>query len=336
MVLDRRDKIWYNISLMSRLFTLFLVLLAFTCDASWYWPFGSDEEEVEPPRISELMEPASLLIDKASDYADEGKIEEAIAEYRKALMELDRIELENPERAQSQEFATLRNKRAYVNSHIDTLLLEEVTKNAARVAITDTTELEKLYERRKAQERAAKEEAKKRKSAKKNRSEAAKVDEALRDLDSSKKEALDDKNDKKSGKDASSKDSKDGKQEEEEDPKTQSRAAQLAFIVEALQSGNLASARENIDELLKEKPNDDAALNLRARLEMLEGDSDKAENTLYQCILSNPRSHYAYYNMARVIISARGRQGRKSAAQYYKMGREIGGPVDEGIEEALK
>ena len=47
--------------------TICAVACAATAGASWYWPFGSDEEEVEKPRISELMEDASKLIDNASD-----------------------------------------------------------------------------------------------------------------------------------------------------------------------------------------------------------------------------------------------------------------------------
>ena len=126
------------------------VALAWGVQASWYWPFGSDDDEAKPRRISELMEPASALIDEASDLAADGKVDESIAAYRKALVELDRVEAENPERAKSAEFATLRNKRAYVNAAIDTMLLSQVKANARAVAVSDTTELE----RRLAAERA--------------------------------------------------------------------------------------------------------------------------------------------------------------------------------------
>lgn len=119
--------------------------------ASWYWPFGSDsdEETKVPVRISELMEPASLLIDEAADLAAEGKAEESIEKYRQALLALDRIELENPERVEKPEFATLRTKRAYVNAAIDGMLLMQIRENARAVAVSDTRELErKLAEER--------------------------------------------------------------------------------------------------------------------------------------------------------------------------------------------
>lgn len=120
-------------------------MLALACgvQASWYWPFGSDDESGDEPRISELMEPATELIDEASDLAADGRIDESVEKYRKALTELDRIEMENPERSKGSEFATLRNKRAYLNAAIDSMLLSQVKQNAKVVAVSDTTELEK-------------------------------------------------------------------------------------------------------------------------------------------------------------------------------------------------
>lgn len=138
---------------------LFSIALSFACgvQASWYWPFGSDDTEEDAPRISELMEPATELIDEASDLAGDGKIDESIEKYRKALDELSRIEQENPERVKSAEFATLRNKRAYVNAAIDSMLLSQVKQNAKVVAVSDTTELEKkLAEEREAKKAAGK------------------------------------------------------------------------------------------------------------------------------------------------------------------------------------
>lgn len=125
--------------------------LASSALASWYWPFGSDsaEETTVPVRISELMEPASLLIDEAADLAAEGQAEASIEKYRQALLELDRIELENPERIEKPEFASLRTKRAYVNAAIDGMLLRQVRENARAVSVSDTQELErKLAEER--------------------------------------------------------------------------------------------------------------------------------------------------------------------------------------------
>ena len=102
---------------------------------------------------------------------------------------------------------------------------------------------------------------------------------------------------------------------------------------EKVAAGDEKTALAVIRGLLAERPNDAAALNLKARIEMNRGDLAAAESTLDQCIRSNPRSYYAFYNMARVLLRARpGEEGRKSAKKYYKRGREIGGPRDDEIE----
>ena len=72
---------------------------------SWYWPFGSDDEEVIP-RVSELMEPASTNIDAATDFEYDGKFDEAIACYEAALRALDMVEAEYPDQMKKPEFTT--------------------------------------------------------------------------------------------------------------------------------------------------------------------------------------------------------------------------------------
>ena len=57
-----------------------------------------------------------------------------------------------------------------------------------------------------------------------------------------------------------------------------------------------------LKELLKERVDDVAALNLKAAVELAEGNAKAAEETLHSSIRSNPRSHYAYYNLARLIL----------------------------------
>jgi len=120
-----------------------LFLIPSLAQASWYWPFGQDEDKRDLPRLSELMEPATTNIDAAADFAAEGKFREAQDCYRAAIAALQKIESENPERATTPEFATVRNKRAYVSAALDSMLLAEARDNAKAVAVTDTTELEK-------------------------------------------------------------------------------------------------------------------------------------------------------------------------------------------------
>lgn len=269
--------------------------LAFTAQASWYWPFGSDDvdEKKKPPRLSELMEPASLLIDEASDLAADGKTTDAVDKYREALKELDRVERENPERVKAPEFSTVRNKRAYVSAAIDTLLMTEARYNAKAVSVSDTTELEKKL----AAERNPQ------KTPEKNKKTAVVAEKPA-------EEKVVDVNPKK--------------------PLTKSQQV-LADIAKR----DFNAATLLIKEMLVEKPNDAAALNLRAIKEAAEGDLKAAESTLDQAIQSNPRNHYAYYNMATLMLQISA-ANKDVARRYYETGRAVGGPVDANIERALK
>ena len=236
--------------------------------ASWYWPFGSEEpeEDARRPRLSEMMEPASELIDEATDLAEDGKSTEAVEKYRAALKELDKIERENADLVDKPEYATLRNKRAYVNATIDSLLMMQVKSNARAVAVSDTTELEKKL----AKEKAAKS-----------------VDKVAKNL---RQQAMSD-----------------------------------------LAKGDVTAALLSINELLAAKPDDAAGLNLLAAVKMAAGDYRAAENALDRAISAHPRSHHAYYNMAKLILKSQP-TNKKGAKRYYETGREVGGPEDAKLE----
>jgi tetratricopeptide (TPR) repeat protein len=269
--------------------------LAFTAQASWYWPFGSDDvdEKKKPPRLSELMEPASLLIDEASDLAADGKTTDAVDKYREALKELDRIERENPERVKAPEFSTVRNKRAYVSAAIDTLLMTEARYNAKAVSVSDTTELEKKL----AAERNPQ------KTPEKNIKNAVVAEKPA--------------------------------EEKVVDVKPKKPLTKSQQVLADIAKRDFNAATLLIKEMLVEKPNDAAALNLRAIKEAAEGDLKAAERTLDQAIQSNPRNHYAYYNMATLMLQISA-ANKDVARRYYETGRAVGGPVDANIERALK
>jgi len=127
---------------IAALITCSLLFAPLLSQASWYWPFSSSTNAVDRPRLSELMKPATTNIDAAADFAAEGKVKEAQECYRAAIAALERIEQENPERAATPEFATVRNKRAYINAALDAMLLDEARQNAKAVAVTDTVDLE--------------------------------------------------------------------------------------------------------------------------------------------------------------------------------------------------
>lgn len=101
-------------------------------------------------------------------------------------------------------------------------------------------------------------------------------------------------------------------------------------------AGNFESAEAIIEEMLAEKPNGAMALNLRASMEAAQGKTREAERTLDQAIMSNPRSHYAYYNMASLLLRSDPEGSKASARRYYETGRAVGGPVDEQLEASLR
>ena len=294
--------------------------------AAWYWPFGSDEEE-DLPRLSKLMEPASLAIDEAADAMADGKTDEAVEHYRKALAALERIEAENPERAATPEFATVRVKRAYVNAAIDSILLAQSRENAKAVAVTDTTALEKKF----AEKRAATVKS----TAANTPKPAGATPKLEKQVDAyvEKDRARMKKTEKAAAKAKAEKAvNREIKSLLEKDPK--SRRARLLQAGEDIRNDDYAAAKLSIRALLEEKPNDAAALNMRAMCEAAEGDFRAAEKTLDQAINSNPRDHYAYYNMANLMLQSSG--NREAARRYYETGRTVGGPKDEQLEKALK
>jgi len=290
---------------MKQLLSFALVFaLCAEAGASWYWPFSSDDEN-KPPRVSELMEPASVMIDEAYDLADEGKISEAVEKYRAALVELDRIEAENPDRVKEPEFNTLKNKRATVRAAIDSLLLSEAQDNAKTIAVSDTTELQKKYDAKHGK-------APKPEETNDAKPETESTDEATESTGEAETPA-----------------------EQPEVIEIQKKPkSKMAIALEDLAKRDFAAVELTVKEILEERPNDAAALNLKAAAEMAQGNAKAAEKTLDQAIMSNPRGYHAYYNMARLLS---GMKGNKSGAKrYYEAGRSLGGPLDAKLEELLK
>ena len=292
-------------------YLVFAFVLTIACGvrASWYWPFGSDDDVdgKKPPRLSELMEPASLMIDEASDLAGDGKIDEAVEKYRKALTELDRIEEENPDRVKAPEFATLRNKRAYVNAAIDSMLLSQIRENAKSVAVSDTTELEQKL----AEERGLK------KVAKVAKVEKGEKVEGSWSSASSQPSQL-------------SQPPKPSQPSQPAKPRTKRQQAMVDIA-----NGDFAAAEILIKEMLAAKPNGASALNLKATMESRQGKFKEAERTLDQAIRSNPRNYYAYYNMAILMLQVNP-DNKSAARRYYETGRTYGGPKDEKLEALVK
>lgn len=297
---------------MKKLTIVFCVLAAVgVVEASWLWPFGSKKED-EGPRLSELMEPASLLIDDAMDLAADGNVRDSIDKYRQALDELSRIEMDYPDRAATTEFSSLRNKRAYVNAAIDSLLLSEAQSNAKPVSITDTTELEKKFLRKRGL-MPPEEDGKKVSAASASKAVSPAVG-------------------KKQVKPAAATRRPSAAELLAKDPKN--RRLCLRQIAESIRDGMQVEAVRDIATLLKANPKDIAALNLKALGETSRGDFAAAERTLNQVLEYAPRDYHGFYNMARLQL----RKGAEKdvARRYYETGLAVGGPKDDALEAAVE
>ena len=140
---------------MTLLFTLLFAFASTSAQAAWYWPFGDDEDSPDaPPRLHRLLENANDLIEQAEDASLNGDAEKALELYNSALTNLVDVARQNPDRAEKPEFAPLRNKIAATSAAMDSIRFAQVNQNVRAVAVTDTTELQKKYDRNRPRKRA--------------------------------------------------------------------------------------------------------------------------------------------------------------------------------------
>lgn len=244
--------------------------------------------------MSEIVRKASEIIGEASDLAGDGKVTEAVAKYREALVELDRIGLEHPELVDNVVGGTLKTKRAYVEAAIDSLLINQARANAKPVAVSDTSELERRL------------------AAEKGETAGPKPKTVVEPKSVSEPRPA---------------------PKQEFAPSRPLSPCEAAM--RAIGEKDYAKADRLIAEMLAAKPNDAAALNLRAAKETSEGRYGEAEKTLDSAIRSNPRDYFAYYNMAVLKLQTR-TDDRDGARRYYETGRTLGGPRDPDIEGMLR
>ena len=307
--------------------TLFIVACAFALGAqgAWYWPFGSDEDGTNsPPRLHRLLEPANDYIELAQDASLEGDSEKALENYRLALGELDRVEAEHPDRAESAEFAPLRLRRAACTAAIDAIRFAQVNENVRPVSVTDTTELQKRWNKEHGIE--DEEEPPKPKPAPKKKEEAKKPEPPKDEV-------------KKPVPPPPKKDevkSEEPKKEETKRPAPLPKDwdGRIAQAMKDLRAQDYAAADVLLESMLKERPKDLNALLLRAAAQAGTKSYYAAQGTLERAMRAHPRSYLPYYNLANLLLQ----QGEdlETAREYYELGRTVGGPVNKALEAKLK
>lgn len=129
------------------LFVLLLVCAAGNVQA--VWPFGSsDKEKRKELRVIGVLQEPTRVMNEAQDAESNGKTEEAVVLYKRALKML--VDLEHSENTTGSEFAPLRFKKAMCETMIDRLLFDKAEKFERAITVTDTQNLAAQLERERA------------------------------------------------------------------------------------------------------------------------------------------------------------------------------------------
>ena len=306
-----------------------VLLCAATAQAAWYWPFGSDEDSPDrPPRLHRLLENANDLIEQAEDASLDGDAEKALELYNSALTNLADIANQNPDRAETPEFAPLRNKIAATSAAIDSIRFAQVNQNIRAVAVTDTTELQKKYDAEQAKKKGLDKVLEKKEEPEKKKDNAPTKEPVA---DPVKKPAAPPPA-------VTSQPSAVSKPA----PAAESAPASIAGFDEKIQlalkelkAKDYAAADLLLEELEKERKGDLNVLILRAAAQNGMRYHLAARRTLEKAMRAHPKSYLPYYNLAYLMFKLED-EGVESARQYYELGRALGGPVDARIESLLK
>lgn len=281
--------------------------LALSAPAAWYWPFDFDPDSTnKPPRLHRLLEKANEYIELAEDEALDGNGDRAIENYRLALKELDRVEAENPDRAESPEFAPLRNKRATCSAAIDSIRFAQVNANVRPVAVSNTSDLERKWRIKHGLQTLADEAFAKREAAKTNAAAQASspVPAAATNAPSAKAP-----------------------------PAAASYDAHLKEALAEVRGGDYATADRLLDGLEKERPDDLNLLLIRSAAQAGAGSLFAARRTLERAMKAHPKSYLPCYNLANLVL--RLNENLAVARDYYEQGRALGGPRNEALERRL-
>ena len=324
-----------------KLFIFLAVACTLCAQGAWYWPFGSDEDSTNaPPRLHRLLEPANDYIELAQDASLNGDSEKAIENYRLALGELDRVEAEYPDRAESSEFAPLRLRRATCMAAIDAIRFAQVNENVRPVSVTDTTELQKRWEKlhgladeedeEKTPVQAPPKEETKPAPPPKEKEEAKPAPPPKEDA----KPVPPPKEEAKPTPPPEEKKPPSPPEEKKPAPLPADWDGRIAQAMSDLRAQDYAAADVLLESMLNERPKDLNALLLRAAAQAGTRSYYAAQRTLERAMRAHPRSYLPYYNLANLLIQQGG--DLEAAREYYELGRTVGGPVNKALETRLK
>ena len=308
----------YDIIFVVKNIALILTVLLSACaQAAWYWPFTSDEDNTnKPPRLHRLLEKANDFIELAEDESLKGDADKALDYYRQALDELGRVQAENPDRAETPEFAPLRNKIATCKAAVDTIRFEQVNSNIRAVSVTDTAELQRKWNKRHGIVDPEDSPAK----------DPVSAPEPPKDAPASSQEAL------------SAPAPRQETAESSQDASDVSGEAELndtlRLAAERLRNSEYPEAEKMLVKISEKYPDDLNVLIMRSAATAGTGRLYAARKLLEQAVKAHPQSFLPHYNLAYVTLELG--EGRNAAKLHYERGRELGGPVNEDLERRLK
>ena len=321
---------------MSVLKTVCVLLLAVGVCAEPAFAWGSKKDK--EPKVSELLKEVNELMANASTLYVDGDSKEAIETYRKALTEIDRLEMGNPERAAGSEFAPVRFRRAHCETEIDRIMLEDMNATARTVAVTDTSALEaKRDARKKEAETNNVPEAAVKLTAKQGSGEAA----AEADVETEEAEEpgapVNVRDELEWAKDMLSVDRFDEVEKalvKVLKADAENVDARLLMALSRVQQGRHADALVVLDDLLADVPNDESALLLAAGTYVVAGNFARAMDMLDKAMQANPKRPDGYHNMAWLLLEMS--PGKLDEPEmYYRQAVKLGGSRDRDIERRL-
>ncbi len=295
------------------------------------------EKAPKEPKVVELLTNVNELMSDASAAYVDGNAKEAIEIYRKAMLELDRIEDDNPVRATTSEFAPVKFRRALCETETDRIMLEEMNATARTVTVTDTTALEKKRaERKKAAETNNMPEAAIKLTTKQGKEpDVETIDEPARKERSDIKFSL--KEELEFAKDMLSVDHFDATEKSlvkilKHDP--ENLEARLLMALLRVQQNQASDALIVLDDILQSVPEDESALLLSSGAYTATGNYAKALEALDKALKVNPKRPDAYHNMAWLLIEMNPDK-LEEPEMYYRQAVKLGGPRDRDLERRL-
>jgi tetratricopeptide (TPR) repeat protein len=264
------------------------------------------------------MEKANDFIELAEDESLNGDPDKALDYYYQALDELRRVQVENPERAEKPEFAPLRNKIATCRAAVDTIRFEQINANIRAVSVTDTTELQRKWNKRHGVVEP----------------EEPKYPDATTPAPQPEKAQTTPKKPPQEKSQEKPQEPPQVKPQEETPEMQDGWNDRLREAAKLLRANENAAAEAILSEMDESRPNDLNVMVMRAAALAGTGRLYAARKILEQAAKAHPKSYLPLYNLAYVVLELG--EGRNAARLHYERGRELGGPVNADMERRLK